>query len=397
MPRLRPEQVPSRARIESIDVVRGIIIVLMALDHTHDFFGDFAIRPTDLTTTTAALFFTRWITHVCAPTFFLLTGAGARLALKRLSKDELALFLVSRGLWLIFLELVVMRFALQFNVDYQVTIITVLWALGWAMIALGAMIWLPGWAIFSLGALLIVGHNALDGIPPQVFGPLAPLWSILHVPGVILSSSGHAVFVAYVLIPWLGVTAIGYTLGPLYALDAVRRRAWLFWLGIGSCAAFVLLRLANGYGDPSPWSPQQSHLWTLMFFLDTTKYPPSLLFLLMTLGPALLLLRVFEGGVPAALRPALIIGKVPLFFYVLHFFVLHALAVVVSWLRFGTIDEVFHSPDLAHFPFSAPVGWDVGLPTIYLLWLLVVLALFPVCRWYAGVKRRRSDWWLGYL
>jgi uncharacterized membrane protein len=387
----------ARTRIESVDVVRGIIIILMALDHTHDFFGNFAIRPTDLAATTAALFFTRWITHICAPTFFLLTGVGARLALKRMSKAGLARFLVSRGFWLIFLELVVMRFALQFNVDYQTTIITVLWALGWTMIALGAMIWLPGWAIFSIGALMIVGHNALDGIRPQVFGPLAPLWSILHVPNVVLNSDGHVVFVAYVLIPWVGVTAIGYLLGQLYALDARRRRAWLLGLGIGSCAAFVLLRWANLYGDPAPWSSQQSPLWTLMSFLDTTKYPPSLLFLLMTLGPALLLLRAFDGGVTAVLRPALVIGKVPLFFYVLHFFLLHALAVAVSGLRFGTIDEVFRSPDLAHFPFSAPAGWDVGLPAIYLLWLSVVLVLFPLCRWYAGVKRRRSDWWLGYL
>jgi uncharacterized membrane protein len=387
----------ARARIESIDVVRGIIIILMALDHTHDFFGNFAVRPTDLATTTAALFFTRWITHVCAPTFFLLTGVGARLALKRMSQGKLARFLVSRGLWLIFLEVVVMRFALQFNVDYQVTIITVLWALGWAMIVLGAMIWLPGWAIFSCGTLLVAGRSALDGTRPQVFGPLAPLWSILHVPHIILSDGEHVVFVAYVLIPWIGVTAIGYILGQLYALDADRRRAWLLGLGVGSCVAFVLLRLANVYGDPSPWSPQQSSLWTLMSYLDTTKYPPSLLFLLMTLGPALLLLRAFDEGVPAALRAALIIGKVPLFFYVLHFFLLHALAVAVSWLRFGTIDEVFRSPDLAHFPFSAPAGWDIGLPAIYLLWLLVVLVQFPLCRWYAGVKRRRSDWWLGYL
>lgn len=387
----------ARTRIESVDVVRGVIILLMALDHTHDFFGNFAVLPTDLTATTATLFFTRWITHICAPAFFLLTGVGARLALKRKSRGELARFLVSRGVWLIFLELVVMRFALQFNVDYQVTIITVLWALGWATITLGALIWLPGWTIFSIGALMIVGHNALDGVRPQVFGPLAPLWSILHVPNIILSGGGHVVFVAYVLIPWVGVTVIGYLLGQLYALDARRRRAWLLGLGIGSCAAFVLLRLANLYGDPAPWSPQQSPLWTLMSFLDTTKYPPSLLFLLMTLGPALLLLRAFDGGVTAVLRPALVIGKVPLFFYVLHFFLLHALAVAVSGLRFGTIDEVFRSPDLAHFPFSAPAGWDVGLPAIYLLWLLLVLALFPLCRWYAGVKRRRSDWWLGYL
>jgi uncharacterized membrane protein len=387
----------SRRRIESVDLLRGIIIVIMALDHVHDFFGALDVSPTNLDTTTAPLFFTRWITHFCAPVFFLLTGTGARLALQRLTKSELSRFLFTRGLWLLFLEVVVMRFALQFNFDYHVTIITVLWALGWSMIVLAALLHLPDWAIAAFGVVLVAGHNLLDGIPGSALGSLAPLWSVLHAPGFLFNVPQHAVFIAYPLIPWLGVTALGYTLGQTYRWSDERRHALLLRLGIGLSLGFVFLRLLNAYGDPVAWSVQHSPLWTLLSFLNTNKYPPSLLFLLMTLGPALLLLRIFDSRVPRWLHPALIIGKVPLFFYVLHFYLIHGLAVMACYLRFGNVNGMFQSPDLSHFPFTAPPGWAVSLPVIYLLWASVVFALYPLCHWYAGVKRRRKDWWLSYL
>jgi uncharacterized membrane protein len=388
---------PVRRRLDSVDVVRGIIIILMALDHSRDFFGDLAADPTNLATTTAPLFFTRWVTHFCAPAFFLLTGTSAYLAQERFTKPELARFLVSRGLWLIFLELTVMRFALQFNLDYQVTIVTVLWALGWAMITLAALIWLPMPAIAAIGAMLVAGHNLLDGIPANRFGALAPLWTILHAPGLILNNGRATVLIGYVLVPWIGVTALGFALGKLLRQDEIVRRQWLLRLGLGLTFAFLLLRFANVYGDPMRWSQQTSPLWTMISFLDTSKYPPSLLFLLMTLGPVLLLLRLFDSGVPATLRPALIIGKVPLFFYVLHFFLIHLLAVAASFFRYGEVGEMFRSPDLAHFPFSAPPGWGASLPAIYAVWIAVLLIMFPLCRWYAGVKKRSSAWWLSYL
>jgi len=389
---------PAAARIESIDLLRGVIIMLMALDHSHDFFGDLTSNAVDLTTTTAALFFTRWITHICAPVFFLLTGTGAYLMGRRMTKTALARFLVTRGLWLIFLELVVMRFALQFNFDYQTTIITVLWALGWAMIVLAGLIWLPTWAIAAISLVMIAGHNVLDGIAPSSFGALAPVWNVLHVPGIVLSMNHHVVFVAYVLIPWVAVTALGYVLGQTYEWSAESRKRLQLAIGLVLVAGFVVLRLVNGYGDPSPWSPQKNGLWTIMSFLNTTKYPPSLLFLLMTLGPAVLLLRLFENGVPVVLHPALIFGKVPLFFYVLHFYLIHLLAVGASWLRYGEMKEMFQSPDLAHFPFSQPPGWAApGLPLVYGVWIFVVVALYPLCRWYAGLRRRRTEWWLSYL
>ena len=396
--RATADEIPTaRVRIESVDLLRGIIIVIMALDHVHDFFGALDASPTDLATTTPSLFFTRWITHFCAPVFFMLTGTGACLALQRMSKSELSRFLLTRGLWLLFLEVVVMRFALQFNLDYRVTMITVLWALGWSMIVLAGLIHLPNWAILAFGVVLVAGHNLLDGIPPTAFGSLAPLWSVLHAPGFLLNTPGHIVFVAYPLIPWLGVTALGYMLGQTYGWNDDSRRALLLWLGIGLSLGFVLLRLLNVYGDPVPWSVQKSPLWTLLSFLNLLKYPPSLLFLMMTLGPALLLLRAFDNGVPGLLRPALIIGKVPLFFFVLHFFLIHLLAVLVSELRYGEIGEMFRSPDLGHFPFSPPPGWGQPLPVIYAIWIAVVLILYPLCRWYAQVKQRSKSWWLSYL
>ncbi|MGN6235509.1 DUF1624 domain-containing protein [Dyella sp.] len=383
-------------RLESIDLLRGIIIVIMALDHVHDFFGVPGANPVNLATTTAPLFFTRWITHFCAPVFFLLTGTGAFLTLRRMSKRELSRFLVTRGLWLIVLEVVVMRFALQFNVDYQVTLLIVLWALGWAMIVLAGLIHLPMWAVVAVGTVMVVGHNLTDGIAPAAFGAFAPLWTVLHVPGFLVTGP-HVLFVTYPLLPWLGVTALGYALGQAYGRDAGRRQALLLRLGMALTAGFVLLRLLNVYGDPVPWSVQRSPLWTLLSFLNTQKYPPSLLFLLMTLGPALLLLRAFDAGTPRLLRPALAFGKVPLFFYVLHFYLIHLLAVGVCYVGYGHVGGMFLSPDLGHFPFTAPPGWGLDLPWIYAIWIGVVLVLYPLCRAYANLKRRRKDWWLSYL
>jgi uncharacterized membrane protein len=210
--------------------------------------------------------------------------------------------------------------------------------------------------------------------------------------------TGHSiVFVAYALVPWIGVTALGYVLGDAYRQPAAARKKLLLQLGLGAIACFMVLRLVNVYGDPLPWSVQKTALWTLMSFIDTNKYPPSLLFLLMTLGPALLLLRAFDDGVPRLLRPALIFGKVPLFFFVVHFYLIHLLATGASWLRYGKVSEMFQSPDLAHFPFSAPPGWDMGLPVVYGVWIFVVVALYPLCVWYAGVRKRRAEWWLSYL
>jgi uncharacterized membrane protein len=382
-----------RPRLESIDVVRGAIMILMALDHTRDFFGSLAQSPTNLATASAGLFLTRWVTHFCAPVFFLLTGTGAYLSLRRRSRGELSRFLLTRGLWLIFLEMVVVRcLAYQFNVDYRVTMLLVLWALGWAMILLAALVHLPVSVTAAIGVVMIAGHNLFDTVRSA-----NPLWSILHSPGFIVNTPDHVVFVAYPLIPWVGVTAVGYGLGQIYSWDAARRRALLLRLGVGLSLAFLAIRAINVYGDPARWAQQKSALFTVLSFLNVTKYPPSLLFLLMTLGPALLLLRAVDERTPRCLRPALVIGKVPLFYFVLHFVLIHLLAVAACYVRYGSAHWMFESPDLANYPYTAPPGWGYSLPVVYLVWAVVVVAMYPLCRWFAELKQRRTDAWLSYL
>jgi uncharacterized membrane protein len=380
-------------RLEPVDLLRGVIMIIMALDHTRDFFGIPGQNPTNLATASAALFLTRWITHVCAPVFFLLTGTGSYLSLRRKSRGELSGFLLTRGLWLIFLEAVVLRcFAYQFNVDFRVTMLVVLWALGWSMITLAALVWVPLRVIAGFGGVLIAGHNLFDSIRSA-----NPIWSILHSPGFVLNTPEHVVFVSYPLIPWIGVTAVGFVLGEIYNWDSDRRRALLVRLGSALVGAFLVIRAINIYGDPSRWVLQKTTPFTVLSFLNATKYPPSLLFLLMTLGPALVFLSFVDRGTPRVLRPALTIGKVPLFYYALHFFLIHALAVVICYARYGTAHWMFESPDLAHYPFSPPPGWGFSLPVIYLLWALVVSTTYPLCRWFAALKERRRDAWLSYL
>ncbi len=384
---------PRRVRVESVDVVRGVIMVLMALDHTRDFFGQTSFSPTDPTQTTIPLFFTRWATHFCAPVFFLLTGTGAYLSLRKKSKAELSKFLFTRGLWLIFLEITLFRcLGLQFNFDYRLTLLDVLWALGWAMIVLSALVHLPTSVVTAFGVVMIATHNLLGRIQSS-----NPLWSILHSLNFIMANPRHSVFVAYTLIPWVGVTAVGYGLGQIYAWTSDRRRTFLLRAGLAVTAAFVLLRGINLYGDPVRWSTQKSAAFTVLSFLNTNKYPPSLLFLLMTLGPALLFLWAVDGGTPQWLRPALVLGKVPMFYYLLHFPLIHLLAVGVCYARYGQAHWMFESPTIAQFPVTTPPGWGYSLSVVYLIWVSVVLALYPLCRWFAGLKQRRSDAWLSYL
>jgi len=388
----------SRSRVESIDVLRGLVMILMALDHTRDFFGATAISPTDLTRTTAALFFTRWITHICAPVFFLLTGTSAYLTLGRRSVPQLSRLLVTRGLWLVALELTALRcFGYQFNVDYRVTMLVVLWALGWSMIVLGGLVRLPPGAVAAIGAAMIAGHNLLDPIRSASLGPFAPLWTILHAPGVVVARPGHIVFVAYPLIPWIGVTAVGFGLGTLYSRDGDRRRRILLHLGITLTIAFLVLRWVNLYGDPVRWSAQPSALFTALSVLNTTKYPPSLLFLLMTLGPAALVLWSIDARTPSLLLPSRVYGKVPLFYFVLHLTLIHVLAIAVCYARYGSAHWMFESPRLDQYPITPPPGWGYSLPVVYAWWIVVVVLLYPACRWYAGIKEQRRAWWVSYL
>ncbi len=385
--------VTKRVRVESIDVVRGVIMIVMALDHVRDFFGNSGFNPTDPASTTIPLFFTRWITHFCAPVFFLLTGTGAYLSLAKKSKPALSKFLFTRGLWLIFLELTVTRcLGWQFNFDYHVTMLLVLWALGWAMITLSALVYLPAWAVGLFGVVMIATHNLLDSVRSS-----STVWTLLHSPGFVVNLPGRIVFVTYVLIPWVGVTAAGFALGQIYRWPSRIRRRFLLALGLGLTASFLVLRGINIYGDPNPWSAQKSAAFTMLSFLNTTKYAPSLLYLLMTLGPALVFLWAVDAGTPGWLRPPLVIGKVPMFYYLLHIPLIHLLAIAACYARYGQIHWMFESINLGQFPITKPIGWGYSLPVIYLVWFSVVLMLYPLCRWFAGLKQRRNHAWLSYF
>lgn len=376
-----------RQRLDSIDLLRGTVMVLMALDHVRDYFSEARFDPLDLTQTNAVLFATRWITHFCAPAFILLAGTSAYLISKKRTRPELSRFLLTRGLWLVFLELTVVIFAWSFDLSYKGGLdLQVIWAIGWSMIAMAALVCLPVSAVGAIGIVMIFGHNALDGIKPEAFGAWAPLWNVLHVYGPI----PHG-FVIYPLVPWIGVMAAGYALGTVYGLPDARRRRILSRLGLAAIACFLALRALNLYGDPQPWSAQRSSLFSVLSFMNLAKYPPSLLYLLATLGPALLALAWFEHARGAAARCFVTIGRVPLFFYVVHIALAHLLAGLTAlMLGYGTTV-------LTTRPWELTSGWGFGLPVVYAVWAIVVLALYPACRWFAAIKQRRRDWWLSYL
>ena len=392
-----------RARLDSVDFVRGVVMVTMALDHVRDFFHAYAkaLDPTDPARTWTALFFTRWATHFCAPTFVFLAGAGAFLSARRgRTKPELARFLLARGLWLVLLELTLVRFGWFFNFDYRLMIAQVIWAIGWSMVALAGLVFLPTRVVAAVGLALISLHNLLDGVGAESFGPFRWLWVVLHEQNVLLPWPGSAVFVAYPLLPWVGVMAAGYAFGSLLTSERGRRRRRLLTIGGSAVALFVLLRALNVYGDPAPWVPQARGAWyTLLSFLNTQKYPPSLLFLLMTLGPSIIAVALFDRAreAGALARPFVVFGRVPLFYYLLHVPLIHLAAVAFAYAEYGRAGWLFLNWPPPGAPQLEPQGYGYDLWVVYLVWLGVVAALYPLCRWFAGVKRRRRDAWLSYL
>jgi uncharacterized membrane protein len=393
---------PILHRLDSVDLLRGIVMVLMALDHTRDYlhFGELhGFNPLDLKTTTVPLFLTRWITHFCAPTFVFLAGTGAFLAGTRgRSKRDLSWFLVSRGAWLILLELTFIHWAgWAFAVNLHFNLAMVIWAIGWSMIALAALIHVPLRAVATIGIIMIVGHNALDGLRPENLGAVGWLWKVLHVQSGIEFAPGYFLFVAYPLVPWIGVMAAGYAFGQILLQPRTERRRLVFRLGAALTLAFVLLRVSNLYGDPKPWTTQANPVFTVLSILDCYKYPPSLCYLLMTLGPGLMLLSALDREtLPAPLRPVLVFGRVPLFYYLLHIPLIHALALLIEKVRIGHAEWLFGDPfGPAHGEPAAAAG--IGLVGVYAVWILAIVLLYPLCRWFAALKRRRRDAWLSYL
>ncbi len=378
-------------------------MILMALDHVRDFVhrGAMSSSPTDLATTTPVLFLTRWVTHFCAPAFMFTAGLGAFLWWRRgRTRRELSTFLLTRGLWLILLELTVMQLAYNFDVSPRYPVfLLVLWVLGLCMIGLAALIWLPIPVLTALSLVVIALHNLLDGVDPSRLGEAAALWSLLHQPGA-FSLAGLTFIVGYPLVPWVAVMAVGFCAGELFLAEEDVRRRRLVVYGALITAGFLGLRWLNGYGDPVPWAPQRSPVYTALSFLNTTKYPPSLDFLLMTVGPTLLALAWLDRLGLRATNPVVVFGRVPLFYFGLHFYAAHAVAVILALIQYGrgALEFVFHPlPSIGGSAELFPPGFGYDLWVTYVVWLALILALYPVCRWFAGVKARRRDWWLGYL
>jgi uncharacterized membrane protein len=396
-------------RIVSLDIMRGLVMVIMAIDHARDFFSNLPYEPENLAQTYYALFFTRWITHFCAPLFFFLAGTGAFFYGRRRTPQALTRFLWTRGLWLIFLEFTVVGTAWTFLFPWG--FFGVIWCLGACLVLMAGIVRLPLRGVAGFAAVLIVGHDLLDPIRPQQFGSFAWLWTILHVKGGASLPFHVQKFVLFPLIPWVGVMAAGYVFGSVYLLEKERRRKLIAQIGLGLTIAFIVLRFTNLYGNPpeglggvsqGPWHVQPTFEKTLILFLDVEKYPPSLQFLLMTLGPSLLLLAWLdkkldqkEGGqtISPVLAPLLTFGRVPMFFYILHLYLIHSLAILMAALSHQPTGWLFHGAVFG----DTPGDYGYGLPFVYLMWLTVVIILYFPCRWYEGVKQRRKDWWLSYI
>jgi uncharacterized membrane protein len=385
---------PRSRRIDSVDVLRGLVMVIMALDHARDFFSNSRFDPLDLSRTSPALFFTRWITHFCAPVFVFLAGTGAFLSGARgRSKGSLAHFLWTRGLWLVVVEVTIVSFGWSFDPGLHAIVLQVIWVIGLSMAVLALLIRLPVAAVGAIGVIMIAGHNLLDGVTPERFGSWGWIWSILHVNSwtPIAAPGGHAFILVYPLIPWAGVMAAGYAFGSVYTWPVERRHRFLGRLGIALTLGFIALRATNLYGDPHPWAPQKNTLFTVMSFVNCEKYPPSLLFLLMTLGPAIALLAVIERPLGPVVSTIGVYGRVPFFYYVLHIPLIHAMALGTGFWLYG---PAIFTWGPGHPP---PANVGLGLPGVYAFWLLAVAILYYPCRWFAELKARRRDPWLSYL
>jgi len=381
------------ARIEGIDALRGLVIVLMVLDHVRDFFHRTAFTADPLALGEAgdpALFMTRWVTHLCAPTFVFLAGVSVWLQRANgKSRPDLSRFLLTRGLWLIVLELTLVTVGFNFQ---WFAFLQVIWAIGASMLVLAALIWLPRIVVLASGVLIVAGHQALAPMNPPDFGAAGPVWQLAMEFGPTPFGPG---FLAYPFAPWLGIMLMGYGLGGVFTLGGSARTRAVLLLAGGLLAAFVVLRTLNGYGDPQPWAAQADGLWTFLSFINVSKYPPSLDYALVTLGVALALLPVLERLWRPALGVLLTFGRTPLFTYLLHIWLAHSLALVVGALTGIPVSGFFNM--LGDPSRLIAAGWGFGLAPVYGFWLLTLVILYPMSRWFEGVKRRRRDWWLGYL
>ncbi len=385
-----------KERLWSLDVLRGAVIVLMALDHVRLFWAGTAFSPTDIEATSSGWFFARWITHFCAPAFVFLAGTSAFLFYQKAGIFALRHFLLTRGIWLIFIELAVITPSLLFDWPWNTGffILQAIWAIGWGMIALCLWSYLPKRLIFFISVGLIAGHNLLDGISPDSWGQWGWLWKLLHMgESWVPLTDSLSLFAVYPLIPWVGVMALGYCFGEVMSREREGRRQFLLWAGIGLIEAFIIIRFTNLYGDPHPWDFQaRGEAFTILSFLNTTKYPPSFLYLCMTLGPAMLCLYFLDGVKDKVAAFFRVFGRVPFFFYVIHFSVINLFAHLWHYFRYGQWFNFLTIPAE-----QWPVGYEPSLSLMYGVWAIVIAIFYYLCRWYGDFKFRRKEWVWKYL
>jgi uncharacterized membrane protein len=398
-----PAQSVPASRIQAVDALRGAIMMLMAIDHIRDYVARSAQQflPTDLTRTTPAIFFTRWITHFCAPVFMLTAGLGAYFWMTRghRSKGELSRLLISRGIWLIVLEVTIRRLIFFSQISFTANPVTliILWAIGISMIGLAGLIYLPMRVIAAVSIAIIALHNLLDHVSAERFGRAAWIWDILHQQNV-FAFHGINLVSAYPVLPWIGVMAGGYCLGTVFEWDAHRRRSFLVRMGLTLAATFVVVRAVNIYGDPLRWSYQASPVLTVLSFLNVTKYPPSLAFLLMTLGPAMVAIAWLEKFHFHSTNPLIVFGCVPFFYYGAHLLLAHLIEIGMNFVRYGAKSFLLIAPpSMGSSSELFPVNYGFPLWTVYAVWVVVLLLLYPACLWFARLKQRRHDWWVTYL
>lgn len=380
------------SRIHSIDILRGIIMVIMALDHVRDFYSNATFDPLDLSKTSVIFYMTRWITHLCAPTFIFLSGTSAFLSLaKKKTKKEASLFMLSRGIWLLFLEMTIIGFGWQVDTGFHTIFAQVIWAIGWSMIIMSVLIFLEPLYVGIFGLILIFGHNALDGIKAESMGGGKFFWMFLHEQNFFAFSKDRGIFILYPLVPWVGVMAAGYAFGSLFKLVPDKRQALFIKIGLCSILLFLILRGLNIYGDPFPWQHQAVWWKNILAVMNVQKYPPSLAYLLITLGISITTLGLLERTDNKVSRIFTVFGRVPLFYYILHIYLVHGSQIIAALLS-GVTKEQLETQR----PGAAGV-FSFDLWVVYLVWIAIVFVLYFPCRWFMKVKQRRKDWWLSYL
>jgi uncharacterized membrane protein len=391
----------SAYRIKSIDLLRGVVMIIMALDHTRDFFhyDAFLHDPLNPTSTSIWLYFTRWVTHFCAPVFVFLAGTSVFLQGFRKSKKELSVFLLKRGLWLVFVEVFIMSLAFTFDVHYGFILLQVIWSIGISLLIMAVFVWLPFQIIFLFGLIIVFGHNLLDFTEASHQGAFGFLWDLAHKGNFGgYGIDGHRLAILYPFLPWTGLMMLGYSLGKLYqpTVELQFRKKILVLTGVGLVLFFVLLRAINIYGDPQHWTVGITRMNTFLSFMNVTKYPPSLLFLCITIGPALLFLSKFEAADNRLSRIITVYGRVPFLYYVLHFYLLHFISAIFFFSRGHNFSEEL--TNVPNFPFHFLVrGEGIHLWQAYIVWIVVVIALYPVCKWFSNYKLNHKKWWLSYL